>query len=291
MWALFPTADTTTAYAARHHAILSHLFALTTPPWEIHRWAHDKRLTHELADTAGVEYPSTLYPHSREVLAQRDVRFPVVLKPAVKEQLNRFTRAKAWRADDRNTLLRRYDEAVRFVAPEFLMVQELIPGGGGQLSYAALAENGRVLCWLTARRTRQYPADFGRASTFVETIDDPGIGDASRRLIAASRWTGLIEIEYKVDARTGRTLLLDLNPRVWGWHSLCASRRGLSVDPVARRARRNTAKGGGRGGASVDSTQHRSSDCGLRDLARPPVGEDASPVPPAAARGSNMHTR
>ena len=33
--------------------------------------------------------------------------------------------------------------------------------------------------------------------------------------------TGLIEIEYKRDARDGRFKLLDMNPRLWGWHSLC----------------------------------------------------------------------
>jgi D-aspartate ligase len=223
LWALFPSADDSAELVARHHDALAPLLALTTPPWDVLRWAHDKRLTHELALVAEVDYPLTLYPRSRRDLEDAELRFPLILKPAVKEELNRFTAAKAWRADDRETLLRRYDEAVELVDPETLVVQELVHGGGDtQHSYAALADSGTVLHSLTARRTRQYPADFGRASTFVETIDDPGIGEPSRRLIEASGFSGLVELEYKVDEASGRTLLLDVNPRVWGWHSLCA---------------------------------------------------------------------
>lgn len=224
VWALFPSSDDSAEFVAHHHQALAPLLALTTPPWDVLRWAHDKRLTHELAAFADVDYPLTLYPTSRRDLERAELRFPLILKPAVKEEeLNRFTAAKAWRADDRGTLLQLYDEAAELVDPETLVVQELVSGGGDtQLSYAALAEAGEVLYELTARRTRQYPADFGRASTFVETIADPGIGEASRRLIEASQFNGLVEIEYKLDEPSGRMLLLDINPRVWGWHSVSA---------------------------------------------------------------------
>lgn len=222
-WALIPSADESAAFVARNHEQLARTFVVTTPPWHVLRWSYDKRCTHELAVAAGVDYPATIYPRDRRDLERSLVRFPVVLKPSVKPTFNRFTAAKAWRADDRATLLRRYDEACELVDPDTLFVQELIGGGGTtQLSYAALADAGEVLCSLVAQRTRQYPADFGRASTFVETIEDPGIADRSRRLIEACSFSGLIEIEYKVDAATGRTLLLDLNPRVWGWHTLSA---------------------------------------------------------------------
>jgi D-aspartate ligase len=223
VWALFPSADESAELVARHHRRLAPQLALTTPPWDVLRWAHDKRLTHELAVLAGVDYPLTLYPSSRQDLEQAQLRFPLILKPAVKEELNALTAAKAWRADDRETLLRRYDEAVELVDPDVLVLQELVHGGGdSQLSYAALAESGRVLYSLTAKRTRQYPADFGRASTYVETGDYAELEEPSRRLIEASGFSGLVEIEYKVDAPTGRLLLFDINPRVWGWQSLCA---------------------------------------------------------------------
>ena len=53
-------------------------------------------------------------------------------------------------------------------------------GDDTQLVCAALVESGEVLHSLVARRTRHYPADLGRASTFVETIE----GLVSRNLLA-----------------------------------------------------------------------------------------------------------
>jgi predicted ATP-grasp superfamily ATP-dependent carboligase len=68
--------------------------------------------------------------------------------------------------------------------------------------------------------------DFGRASTYVETIDEPGLVQPSVRLLDALKLSGLVEIEYKRDPRDGSFKLLDINPRVWGWHTLC-SRAGV----------------------------------------------------------------
>ena len=73
---------------------------------------------------------------------------------------------------------------------------------------------------------RQYPVDFGRFSTCVETTDLPEVEALARRLIVAMGYTGLIEVEFKYDRRDGRYNLLDLNPRVWGWHTL-AQRAGV----------------------------------------------------------------
>jgi predicted ATP-grasp superfamily ATP-dependent carboligase len=62
--------------------------------------------------------------------------------------------------------------------------------------------------------------DFGRASTYVESVEDAEVEAVSRRLIAAMGYSGVLELEYKRDPRSGVLKLLDINPRVWGWHSL-----------------------------------------------------------------------
>lgn len=221
-WAIIPSADETAALVARHHQELSRDFTLTTPPWEVVRWAYDKRLTYELADRVGVPRPLTTRPRTPTEAAEACVRFPAVLKPAVKESFNALTAAKAWRVRDAAAAAARFAEACRLVDADVLMLQELIPGGGEtQLSYAALCRDGEPLAALTARRTRQYPADFGRASTYVETVECPEIAELSLRLLREIGYTGLIEVEYKRDPRDGEPKLLDMNPRVWGWHTLC----------------------------------------------------------------------
>jgi D-aspartate ligase len=146
----------------------------------------------------------------------------VAIKPRLRLEVNRLTIDKAWCVNDRESLLRRYDEACSLLAPELLMIQEFLPGRGeAQFSYAALCYDGEPLAFMTARRTRQVPMDFGRFSSFVETVDDPGLVEPATRLLRQLRYTGLVEVEFKLDPRDGKYKLLDVNTRVWGWQTLC----------------------------------------------------------------------
>ena len=221
-WVLFPTGDLDAALVARHHQILGRYFRLTTPPWDVLRWMYDKRLAYQLADSVGVERPWTISPANRDELATSKFSYPLILKPAYSSTLNRFTASKAWRVDTPEQLLSRYDEARTLVGSSNIIIQELIQGGGqSQFSYTALCQAGTPIASLTARRTRQFPMDFGRASTFVETVNEPEPAEAATRLLRALRYTGLVEVEFKRDPSDGKLKLLDINPRIWGWHSLC----------------------------------------------------------------------
>lgn len=222
-WVLFPTSDESAALLAKFHATLSRRFRVSTPTWDALRWAYDKRLTYQLAGEQQVDCPLTIYPTTEADLQTVALDFPVILKPATHAVMNRFTADKAWPAANRDELLARYREARELIPPDLILVQEMISGGGeSQFSYAALCCDGQPIVSLTARRTRQYPIDFGYSSSFVETLDVPEIVAPSKRLLAAMRYTGLAEVEYKFDARTGRYKLLDINPRLWTWSPLGA---------------------------------------------------------------------
>ncbi|MPZ56427.1 MAG: ATP-grasp domain-containing protein [Rhizobiales bacterium] len=223
-WTLFPCGDAEVQFVARNHAALSAAFRVATPPWAITRWTADKRLTHQFAAEIGLHSPWSYYPRDRQDVAQVDCRFPVILKPTVHEQRNSFTRAKAWRADDRETLVARFVEAAALVGEQQIVLQELIPGGGErQFSYAALCDRGVPVASLVARRTRQFPIDFGYTSTFVETIERPELEEAACRLLRSLEYSGLVEVEFKYDVRDGRYKLLDINARPWTWLGLGAA--------------------------------------------------------------------
>ncbi|HEY6944875.1 MAG TPA: hypothetical protein VI431_07020, partial [Candidatus Acidoferrum sp.] len=64
-------------------------------------------------------------------------------------------------------------------------------------------------------------------------------------------YTGLVEVEYKLDARSGRYKLLDINPRLWTWATLGA-RAGADFPfllwqmMVGKTVRKRTARVGAR---------------------------------------------
>ena len=220
-WVLIPTDDYAVNLASVYHDLLSKQYRVTVPPWEKLQWACDKRQLHQLAQKLGIDQPWTKCIPTSEELADLDCPFPVILKPAIRLKPNSLAIPKAWRADRRHQLLAGLEEAARFIRPENLIVQEMIPGGGEtQFSYAALCKDGFPLASIVARRLRQYPKDFGQFSTFVETVDEPQVVAPAERLLAAARFTGLAEVEFKKDPRDGRFKVLDVNPRIWGWHTL-----------------------------------------------------------------------
>jgi predicted ATP-grasp superfamily ATP-dependent carboligase len=223
-WVLYPGGDTEARLIAQCHPELAEAFTLVTPPWSVARFACDKRLTHLHADSVGVDTPWTVFPSDRREVAALDCDFPVVLKPAYPAGRSRFAMAKAWRADDRATLLARYDKAASMVGRDAIMVQEWIPGGGEtQFSYAAVWDRGKPVASLVAQRRREYPVDIGHTSTYVETTEHREVEAQAFRFLADLRFSGMAEVKFKFDARDGRAKLLDVNPRPWTWIGLGAT--------------------------------------------------------------------
>ena len=127
------------------------------------------------------------------------------------------------RADSRTELEDLFQRAAALVGPGEVMVQELIPGDGRQqLAYCAFFKDGQAIGSMVARRWRQHPPQFGRASTFVETVDLPVLETLSEPFLRAINYYGLVELEYKFDPRDGEYKLLDVNARTWGYHSIGA---------------------------------------------------------------------
>jgi D-aspartate ligase len=223
-WILYPTREELVAALSHNREELSQVFRVPTPDWETVKWAWDKRNTYRLAQELGIPTPVTHYPENIGQLAQLDsLAPPFALKPAIKEHFVYATKAKAWRANNHSELRSLYQKASALAGDGEIMVQELIPGGGTQqFSYCAFFRKGEAVGKMVARRRRQHPLEFGRASTYVESVDVPILEEFSERFLRAIDYYGLVEIEYKLDPRDSQYKLLDVNARTWGYHSLGA---------------------------------------------------------------------
>jgi D-aspartate ligase len=220
-WVLFPTREELVAALSRHRCELLKLFRVPTAPWSTVQWMWDKRNTYQLADELKIPIPETWVPKTPEDVEKITTALPLALKPAIKEHFFYATKVKAWRADTKDELGELLGRANSIAGPGEILVQDLIPGDGKhQLGYCAFFKDGRAVGSMVTRRRRQHPHEFGRASTFVETIDMPIVESLSERFLQKINYYGLVEVEFKLDPRDGQLKLLDVNPRTWGYHSL-----------------------------------------------------------------------
>src|SRR6266536_3297054 len=221
-WVIFPTRDEIVTALSRGREHLEPIFRVSTPAWETVQYAIDKRLTHAMAARIGIPTPRTWYPESVEALdAIVPDRWPLLVKPAIKQHFIYTTRVKGWIVGDRQQLRARFRDAAAILSPGEVMVQDVIPGNGlTQYAYCAFFKSGEAVGRMVVRRRRQRPADLGRSSTFVETVDLPELTEASERFLREIDYYGLVELEYKVDGDDGAYTLLDVNARTWGYHSV-----------------------------------------------------------------------
>ena len=222
-WVLIPAGDSEVRLVTNHHDRLASLYRLTTPGWDVTRYAGDKLLTYARAAELGIGHPRTYRIDSQAEAAAAELVYPVILKPAMKEGQNALTIGKAWRADDRETFLRLFAEGLPLAGRGGLVVQEMIPDDGtNQFSYCAFCDDGEPRLVMTARRTRQRPRKAG-TGTFVESLGASDFEADAETFLRSLDYTGLVEIEFMRDPRDGSFRLIDVNPRAWTWNALGAA--------------------------------------------------------------------
>jgi predicted ATP-grasp superfamily ATP-dependent carboligase len=219
-WVVYPASDADVEMLSVNHQQLSSIYRLTTPPFDVTQYALDKRLTYRRAHELGIATPWTVTGNQLDQVG-KESRYPVILKPAFQHHFYPQTQLKALPADTPLELNQAFAHMSKYIPAEEILVQERIPGGGEtQFSVAALCKEGKVYGTLVARRQRQYPVDFGGASSFVETVDQPVVEADGRRFLESIGFDGMAEVEFKFDPRDGRYKILDVNTRPWGWNRL-----------------------------------------------------------------------
>lgn len=206
---LVPTSDSSLENLMRHRDDFRGA-AIAAPNAEAAAAFTDKYLTRQLARQAGV-------PVAEGTLVERigakwemdgELAPPVVLK-----------RRNAYRSGERAQkaevlLARTYAELRRGLdSGRFDLVEAFLPGFCRGIS--VLARDGRVLMAHQHRRLRQkHPT--GPGSSRVSEACDPQLLGWTESLVAATRFTGVAMFEYRHDPHSGRTVLLEVNPRFWG---------------------------------------------------------------------------
>lgn len=228
-WVVYPTDDETVGFLSRHKSSLDNYFRLFTPEWDVIKYTYDKSLSYRLATKLGIPIPKTSYPQSADDLEKVDIPFPVIIKPAVMRSFFRRTGKKVFRALNRKELHDYYRKAAEVIPENEILIQEEIPDVSRNLySYCPFFKNGKTIGQVTAQRLRQHPMDFGQASTYAVSMKIDALEDLGNRFLSEINYYGIGEVEFIKDPRDGMFKFLEINPRIWGWHTL-AVRSGVNL--------------------------------------------------------------
>jgi D-aspartate ligase len=219
---IFPTHDEHLNAIARHADVLRERYRFPFPSWDVLERIQSKRHQLETAAAAGVPIPRTLYPASAEEAraAGEEVGFPLIVKPSANVGFRRSHKRQLFRCETPAELERAYELA----APHEPMVQELIPGGAEEMytlgSY--LDRDGEALGLFSGRKLSQTRGYMGSARA-GEALWVDEVVEQALVLLRALGFHGISQVEVMRDPRDGRYKLLEVNPRLWQWHSLAAA--------------------------------------------------------------------
>lgn len=220
-WVIFPNSDETVYVLSKYKSILEEFYRIPTPGWEVIQNVYIKKNTYQLAEKNGIPIPTTYYPGSLQELVELNLDYPVVIKPSIRDNFYNKVKIKAFRINNKEELVKTYQYVCSIIEPSEVLVQDLIPGGPNHLySFCPFFKEGKVVTSIMARRARQHPMDFGHASTFAELVDIPEIRNIAERFLGLIDYYGLAEVEFMQDPRDGNYKLIEVNPRVWGWHTI-----------------------------------------------------------------------
>ena len=227
-WVIFPNSDETVYILSKYKDILKEFFKIPTPGWEVIQNVYIKKNTYQIAEKNNIPIPKTYYPENLEELLGLDLTYPLVVKPSIRDNFYNKIKVKAYRINDREELIKKYNLMCSVVDHSEVLIQELIPGGPDNLySFCPFFKNGKVITSIMARRARQHPMDFGHASTYAMLVDVPEMRMNAEKFLRLINYYGLAEVEFMQDPRDGIYKLIEVNPRIWGWHSLAI---GAGVD-------------------------------------------------------------
>jgi predicted ATP-grasp superfamily ATP-dependent carboligase len=212
---LLPVTEASTLALLERRELFTHVH-IPTSDLEHFRCASDKAGVLSLARGLGIDVPSQWIVPKGNV-AEPDIpldAYPVVVKSArsIAESENGRWKTGVTYADSPQQLRRAIAEFGEGAHP--LLVQTRVEGPG--LGVFLLRWNGEILASFAHRRVREKPPSGG-VSVCCESVAPPTeLIAQSRALLAALDWTGVAMVEFKEDTRSGRTYLMEVNPRLWG---------------------------------------------------------------------------
>lgn len=226
---LIPTDDAGAIFLAEHNAELRRHFLFPDPPHDLPRRLAGKYTMYQLCRELDVPCATAALPETLGD-AQRfteQVGFPLVAKLATPWRLSS---AQGLRS---TSIIRSIDDLARVWAAcaesggGALMLQEYVTGWD-YFFHGYCDAHSRCRPAFVGSKERSYPAHAGLTS-LGRWVNNPELGQQATELLARLEFRGIVDLDFRFEARTGTYKLLDFNPRVGAQFRLFCDSAGIDV--------------------------------------------------------------
>jgi predicted ATP-grasp superfamily ATP-dependent carboligase len=212
---ILPVREHDALVLAKHRAAFGEHVGTPWPDWPTLRRVQDRLELYDVAESVDVAVPDT-----QLLSACTDFDRELIVKSRYTVPAREFDEGEPGRTAPRGggTLYLPTGEsppesAIRFSMGHDPIVQAFMPGPS-EYGFFAIYDRGEALATFQHRQLRGYKY-CGGPSAYRESIHDPDLESAGRRLLDALEWHGVAMVEFKRDPETGEFLLMEVNPRFW----------------------------------------------------------------------------
>ncbi len=225
-----PTDEEAAVLLAEHASRLSAHFLLPDVRPGLPRKLASKRGLYELCREHGVPAPASAFPSTSEALADfaSAASFPVVAK-----NLEAWVRRQ--RPAVAGTTIFGTEQELLAAAEDWgtepsVILQEYIPREQAQdwIVHLYCDADSNCLVEFTGIKVRSWPPHAGMTAC-ARTVPNPALARAAAQFCKQIGFSGIADLDWRLDLRDGQYKLLDFNPRVGAQFRLFETASGLDV--------------------------------------------------------------
>jgi predicted ATP-grasp superfamily ATP-dependent carboligase len=221
---------------SEHRDGLAGRFRVHLPPHDMVLMLHDKALFHHFAVANELPVPhAIIIADDAEVCSIRHLRFPVIIKPADKRDFHLKGVLRAVLASDRQHAEIACRKLLK--TTQELIVQECIEGPDNNIYFCLFyRKDDTTKVIFTGRKLASVPRGTGSTALCIEV--PPGdlrtqLEDLTEKFLVVSNYAGIGGIEYKLDARTDRFLIIEPTVGRTDWQEEIATLSGTNIPVIA----------------------------------------------------------
>jgi predicted ATP-grasp superfamily ATP-dependent carboligase/protein-tyrosine-phosphatase len=212
---VIPVTEKTSLLLAKYKSEIEQHTRLAIPDVETLEFVSDKSQTFAIAKKENVPIPQSIDVNDTDELNRivNTLTYPIVIKPSrsVTDSHNIRTKLIVQYAFNEQELLKKCQAVLRHTP---VILQSYFRGDG--VGVEILANHGEIILSFQHLRLHEMPLTGGGSCLRKSVPVNPQLLEYATRLIKHLNWHGVAMLEFKYNAETRQSCLMEINGRFWG---------------------------------------------------------------------------